>query len=106
MYISDSSLEAKIIEILTNSADENGCHTIKGKSFTLKIFGKTVCPRGFCQIYGISINTLNKLAEEQFINVTDDKHEVLLNLFVYFSVPGFQSRYFKKRKNLCFPKIY
>lgn len=68
--------EAKLVEILASSQHNDGTHTIKGQKYSLKVFGKSVCPTAFCQIYGISINTLNKLAAEKYVDLSKAKEPV------------------------------
>jgi hypothetical protein len=56
-------VEVIVIDVLSNLASVNGIHTIKGQKYNLKVHGKTVCPRAFAALYGISINTLNNLSQ-------------------------------------------
>jgi hypothetical protein len=46
--------------------DSAGHYTIAGKKYNLKVHGKSVCPKAFAALHGISFNTLSKL-------VTDDE---------------------------------
>lgn len=59
------TLELRVQERLLNAADPNGQHTVKKKSYNLKMHGKTVCPTSFARLNNISYPTLLKIANEQ-----------------------------------------
>jgi len=76
--LSQKELDAKLVTHLHNLIDNEGKSVISGQHFTLKICGKTLCPKAFTILYGVSHSKLtaiiqNKLHTPEPENESEDE---------------------------------
>jgi hypothetical protein len=55
--------EQRVVEALPNFSEVSGQHVIAMKKYTLKVHGKTICPRTFARLHNISYGILLNLAK-------------------------------------------
>jgi hypothetical protein len=75
---------------------------IAGKSYSLRVHGKSVCPRAFAALHGISINTLSNIAKQELLLPIV---EVTVRIVNYLLIPSLMIKLQKKVGYVHFSSI-